>query len=470
MLQEASTHLIVLEPLEDLIASEPWSIESYADGLMDELFGDIDNILDGSGNQPEKILQQGTVHLKSGNPYGSRLKSATDFERTGVENPPTALPLEYVPLETVRLPQIVLPQTQVLSVQGVRQVRKKQFSTILVDSAGVTLNSKLRQKWRHTLGKLLSVGVTVGLVITAIIWALHSKLLNRLMTQSFQQSVLEQQPQLLTTAAVESDLVDYIIGSLAAIDRQAANRNQKYAKTLLTSVPSANQTAFTYLSSRPTGNLPQPLAANNTPPVPGRSTTLVERIYIPVYQAPQPMRYAPPPILGAFNPFSQLALGAKKMAPNASQLSPVKTALNTVPKQAKPVTVTQQAAVRPQLKPVPVRTTPITLGQPPKPIPVLPASKSRVAPTAEPSPSLTREEMLSVASAPVVSVPSHILEGLLELGNKSAALFKIDGITRRVHVGESIGGSGWTLVDVANGEAVIRRNGEVRSIYTGQKF
>jgi hypothetical protein len=62
------------------------------------------------------------------------------------------------------------------------------------------------------------------------------------------------------------------------------------------------------------------------------------------------------------------------------------------------------------------------------------------------------------------------LEGLLELGDKSAALFKIEGVTRRVDMGETIGSSGWTLVDVANGEAIIRRNGEVRSIYTGQKF
>jgi hypothetical protein len=62
------------------------------------------------------------------------------------------------------------------------------------------------------------------------------------------------------------------------------------------------------------------------------------------------------------------------------------------------------------------------------------------------------------------------LEGLLELGSKSAALFKIDGVTRRINLGENIGATGWTLVDVSNGEAIIRRNGEVRSIYTGQKL
>ena len=62
------------------------------------------------------------------------------------------------------------------------------------------------------------------------------------------------------------------------------------------------------------------------------------------------------------------------------------------------------------------------------------------------------------------------MEGLLELGEESAAIFKINGVSRRVQKGESIGGSGWKLVDVANGEAIIRRNGEVRSIFAGQKF
>ena len=56
------------------------------------------------------------------------------------------------------------------------------------------------------------------------------------------------------------------------------------------------------------------------------------------------------------------------------------------------------------------------------------------------------------------------------MGERSVALFEIDGASRRINVGESIGSSGWTLVEVKNKEAVIRRNGEVRSIYVGQTF
>ncbi|ASC69991.1 uncharacterized protein XM38_009210 [Halomicronema hongdechloris C2206] len=68
------------------------------------------------------------------------------------------------------------------------------------------------------------------------------------------------------------------------------------------------------------------------------------------------------------------------------------------------------------------------------------------------------------------AAPAHVLVGVLELGQRSAALFEINGVSQRVYLGEQIGNSGWTLVSVANQEAVIRRNGEVRSIYIGQQF
>jgi Tfp pilus assembly protein PilP len=64
------------------------------------------------------------------------------------------------------------------------------------------------------------------------------------------------------------------------------------------------------------------------------------------------------------------------------------------------------------------------------------------------------------------------LRGVLVLGERSAAIFEVGGVSRRVYVGESIGSSGWTLVEInnENSEAVIRRNGEVRSIFVGQQF
>ncbi len=56
------------------------------------------------------------------------------------------------------------------------------------------------------------------------------------------------------------------------------------------------------------------------------------------------------------------------------------------------------------------------------------------------------------------------------MGEQSAALFQVGGVVHRIQVGEPVGDSGWTLVSVAEQEAVIRRNGEVRSVYAGQTF
>ncbi|MGF1567124.1 MAG: hypothetical protein ACFCVD_03455 [Nodosilinea sp.] len=76
------------------------------------------------------------------------------------------------------------------------------------------------------------------------------------------------------------------------------------------------------------------------------------------------------------------------------------------------------------------------------------------------------------ATAPqtVAATPIQTLVGVLELGDRSAALFEISGVPQRVYIGERVGNSGWSLVSVSNEEAVIRRNGEVRSVYIGQQF
>ncbi|MEP0946368.1 MULTISPECIES: hypothetical protein [Cyanophyceae] len=74
------------------------------------------------------------------------------------------------------------------------------------------------------------------------------------------------------------------------------------------------------------------------------------------------------------------------------------------------------------------------------------------------------------SQAPVAANPIHALVGILELGDRSAALFEISGVSQRVYIGERIGSSGWSLVSVSNEEVVIRRNGEVRSIFIGQRF
>lgn len=82
------------------------------------------------------------------------------------------------------------------------------------------------------------------------------------------------------------------------------------------------------------------------------------------------------------------------------------------------------------------------------------------------SPSISGAAGVSTAAAQ----PPQTLLGVLELGDRSAALFEIGGVPQRVYIGERVGNSGWLLVSVANEEAVVRRNGEVRTLYIGQQF
>lgn len=144
-------------------------------------------------------------------------------------------------------------------------------------------------------------------------------------------------------------------------------------------------------------------------------------------------------------------------------------------KPAPTIPPAQVVVVPPAPAPAPA-TNPTTVAPSSSPSVVIPpvasAPRTLVAPpAAETSTAETTETTEEVAAAPSpATLNTYSLVGLLELGERSVALFEVDGVTRRVKIGESIGASGWTLVEVTNQEAVVRRNGEVRSIFVGQGF
>ncbi|MBW4432338.1 MAG: hypothetical protein KME28_11545 [Pelatocladus maniniholoensis HA4357-MV3] len=425
MSQQASTNLIIPEPSDELIASEPWTIETYADGFMDDLFAEIDSILDGSPNLPSHIVQQTHTHL-----------------------------------QTVKIPPIVLPEKPWRSLQTVSHYRNNH-NAVVVNTAPVSkVVKRVRPKSRHWFSQMLNVGTSLGLAIASIVWLTNSGLLNRVKSTSFQQTLEAPQAKLPTKAEIEADFVNYMLGSLAAIDRQEAKTNIKPVNVALTPAVTTNRTALAYVrNDQPPANLPPVLTANNTSPTPSRSTNVVERIYIPVYQAPLPMRYVPPKVSGSNSttlPPMPSAINQKTTNTPKKPTSVVKPSPKTSIKSTKPANTL--ALVQPSLKPIEMKTAPITVRQETKP-----------TTNQQPTPVKTEVTTTAVASAPT---STYILEGLLESENKfkSAALFQVNGVTQRVDIGESIGSSGWTLVDVANKEAIIRRNGEVRSIFAGQRF
>jgi hypothetical protein len=451
---EASTQILLSEPSEDLIVNEPWSIDAYADGLMDELFADVDRILDRRGNMPQQTIEP-----------------------------------EFVRMQSVKMPTLGFPETDILPTQTtskVNQVKKQQISPIVTEKSLPKTVIKQRRKPRRWLSNLLGLGATVGIAAASIIFVQNSGLLNRLVSKSFQQSLLTSQSDTVTDIATKTDaqtelgkLVDYTIGAFDAIDRQPAKINRQSLNTAYNTAAVPNQRQLVMASTSSLGTLPPPMAANNGIPAQGRSTTVVERIYIPVYQAPLPMRYAPPAIPGVRGTLPPIPGRNSIIGRNRPKALTVKTASNNVRNATRPLNLF--AALRPaipSLKPISLQKQPITLSQPKPPslkAPTIRIAPFRAVPPKMPTATAPKQQQFAppaqeIAVAP--TSPAQILEGLLEHDDKSksAALFKINGVTRRIQIGESIGSSGWALVEVANGEAVVRRNGEVRSVYAGQSF
>ncbi|MEB3232243.1 MAG: hypothetical protein VKJ64_14630 [Leptolyngbyaceae bacterium] len=147
-----------------------------------------------------------------------------------------------------------------------------------------------------------------------------------------------------------------------------------------------------------------------------RFADVPERVYVPVYQPAEPSLSALPtvPISGNLAP-SPFGSGIGTPSPNPNSLA---------------------------IAPVPLSPQPIPFGSTPAP----------------------------EAAAPSDLSYGHVLVGLMQLGDRSVAMFDYAEGTLRVQVGEQIGTSGWSLVSVSETEAVIRRNGDVRSIYIGQSF
>jgi hypothetical protein len=97
------------------------------------------------------------------------------------------------------------------------------------------------------------------------------------------------------------------------------------------------------------------------------------------------------------------------------------------------------------------------------------------------TPNQSPQTSLSVSS-PVTPVASKTLpvenqskagvtvQGILDLGDQSAMLISRNGSSQNVRLGEALDVTGWTFVRVEQGQAIIQRGNEVRSINTGEQF
>lgn len=381
MSQQAITNQRVKEPLTASTAIQPWSAESEANRLMDDLFSDIDLMLEGSSKLPTELVKP-----------------------------------EYITLQSLVIPDIAMPPAVMPPQQLVQQEDTELQATDLTEVTPVepldhpvTTTASPRSPWFvWLLEKLLVIAGVGSFVVLGLLLLASQQKLPWLRSMNLAIS-----PSAGTVNISEADaqFLNYMQRSIEVIDRKADEKQKT------TAVANA-------LNST---NLPSVPQADNRSQGANRPQTVLERVYIPV----------PMPQQASVAPATTTPATPKPPAPPPPAAAPsASSAPSPLPS---PRTVTPQAAA-------------------PTVIPTLPA----VPPAASASP--------SQSSTPSLPAATHTLVGLLELGDRSAALFEINGVTQRINVGEGIAASGWTLVSVANQEAVIRRNGEVRSIYVGQKF
>jgi hypothetical protein len=62
------------------------------------------------------------------------------------------------------------------------------------------------------------------------------------------------------------------------------------------------------------------------------------------------------------------------------------------------------------------------------------------------------------------------VQGILDLGDKSAILIARNGSTQNVHTGEVLDSTGWVFLRIENGQAIIQRGSEIRSVSGGEQF
>ena len=366
------------------------SVELDADRLMDDLFSDIDHILDSGSRLPSEPIHP-----------------------------------DYIALKSVVVPPIIMPSPAHESAI----VLKEKPTEAPKNNNNISLNTKIpsqnlnykkdKKGWGNNIDKILFIIASMSL-IGLVGWLIYN---NKIQLPFLDQNNSVNVGNNIKISPEDSQFISYMLRSLEVIDAQ----------------PSTIKTTTTIIPNPTTTSVPIP-PQNNT--IQTQPQTVIERIYIPY--------------------------PSNDVSENSSSSS--------------------------SLTPTPVTTTAPTTTTTPAPTPTIenntPSTTISVAPTSTSAPTVDNNPNLDFNGAPPTSVPTvdnnpnldfnvpppplpgvtHTLVGLLEAGDSSAALFDINGSTQRIKVGEQIGSSGWALVSVASQQAMIRRNGEVRSIYVGQKF
>lgn len=340
---------------------------------------------------------------------------------------------EFVALKQISVPQIVLSQPALPAAPA------KDVEAI---ARQVALETTKKHQSKQSFDKMLLGAAFGSLLLVLGLWLASRSGLVRLPAVAPAGSA--------TTEAAktepDTEFVEYIQRSLEAIEQ----KKPAPANSQLPGVPGATAP----------GALPS-IPISGAPPANAGLSSAVNRIAEAIEQAAaQPGAPAPQVVI---LPPAQAPAQVPAQAPTPAQTASVS------PSPAAQASGRALAAAGTQA-PSPAAASPAT-SEAPQPRILARETEPAQAPAADPAPSAPQAAPQPAApAANTAPTAAHTLVGILELGDRSAALFEIDGVARRIYVGESIGASGWTLAEIKNQEAVIRKGGDVRSVFVGQKF
>jgi hypothetical protein len=377
-------------PLQEHPAYEPQPlhVEDYANHLLDEIFKDVELVLDGSLALPSESLQL---------------------------DPPA--------------PEIKFNLTAALGERFPQLAEQLQEEAEPAESSCLQLLKEHQPDVPFSLFERLMILTGCTSAVAALgIWLFSQGIAGHVVT-GFKQHLWRAPAATLAGGQNQTDaqFADYMLRSLAAMDRESA----KTGGPLKAAATQQNSNLSSNAQGRSAN--PSPDASSNTQLNAAPTTSLV---------------VLPPPTPMAAAPSSQTVASSRPLS-SAPADTVTRRELNQV--------LTKMVTLLERIAGGSIASSSITAGAP--------KAGASSTPT---GPSSGAEAVTAAKAPPAKALPKRTLTGIIELGDRSAVLFEINGVTQRIYLGESVGSTGWNLVEVAKDTAVFRRNGEFQTASVGQ--
>ena len=377
--------------------------QTYAKGLMDELFGDLDGLLDGTLVPPSEPLK--VEEPKARTPINLDFATFLSTHPSIAVSPGLAASLLASGTSASGMPEVLsIPE------DGVE----------LPESKAEIARHEARQSSYGLFEKML-IFVGCSSAVAAVMIMLGSQgVIGRMLATLRAGSA-----PVASTPANPNDVkfADYMGKTLESIDAKVKSTQPgANVPSLSLSIPG--------ISTLPTVKIPGNVSKN----APGPS--------IVIGGMPRPV--GPGTVPGAANAPTSVPTNVPTNVPSNAVMNPVQNDLNQAVSKLSGLVDRLSGGINRAPAAVP-------------PIVVMPGTSAAVrAPQVAP-----------VSQAPA---PTRTLKAVMELGSQSAILFEMNGVSQRYEKGENIGSSGWVVVKIENGNAIVRRNGEVRTLSVGQKI